>query len=79
MLKETELAYNSSYPIHLNVKKNAGSFLYLGKTISQVSLRWLIQKNVVSSVIFGATSIQQLEDNMGASGGWSLTLEELFI
>lgn len=48
-----------------------------GKSVPQVALRWLLQKNVVSSVIIGATSIKQLEDNMGASTGWSLTKEEM--
>jgi aryl-alcohol dehydrogenase-like predicted oxidoreductase len=47
-----------------------------GRTTSQVSLRWLLQKDVVSSVIFGATSLAQLDDNMGANG-WSLTEEEM--
>jgi len=31
----------------------------------------------VSSVIIGATSVQQLEDNMGAGSGWALTDEEV--
>ncbi|KAJ8310894.1 hypothetical protein KUTeg_012759 [Tegillarca granosa] len=47
-----------------------------GKTIPQVALRWLIQKNIVSSVIIGATSVEQLENNMGAGSGWSITLDE---
>jgi aryl-alcohol dehydrogenase-like predicted oxidoreductase len=47
-----------------------------GRTTSQVALRWLLQKDVVSSVIFGATTLTQLDDNMGANG-WSLTKEEL--
>lgn len=46
-----------------------------GKTVPQVALRWLLQKNVVSSVIIGCTSIQQLEDNVGASGGWEISAE----
>ena len=37
-----------------------------GKTVSQVALRWLMQKDVVCSVIIGVRSIQQLEENMGA-------------
>lgn len=49
----------------------------LGKTIPQVALRWLVQKNVVSSVIIGATSVAQVENNMGASSGWSITLDEV--
>ncbi|XP_033760799.1 1-deoxyxylulose-5-phosphate synthase YajO-like [Pecten maximus] len=48
-----------------------------GKSVPQVALRWLLQKNVVSAVIIGATSIKQLEDNMGASTGWTLTKEEM--
>jgi len=45
--------------------------------MAQVSLRWLLQKDVVSSVIFGATSVDQLENNMGAGTGWKLTPEEV--
>lgn len=47
------------------------------KSLAQVALRWLIQKDIVASVIIGVTSLAQLEDNMGASGGWSLTEEEM--
>ena len=49
-----------------------------GKTIPQVALRWLIQKDVVASVIIGATSVEQLEDNMGASTGWKLSTGEVY-
>jgi len=38
----------------------------LGKTPSQVALAWLLAKPVVSSVIFGARTLSQLEDNLGA-------------
>jgi len=47
------------------------------KTPSQVSIRWVLQKEVVPSVIIGAKSIQQLEDNMGAGTGWKLTDEQM--
>ncbi|KAH3787886.1 1-deoxyxylulose-5-phosphate synthase YajO-like [Dreissena polymorpha] len=47
------------------------------KSVAQVALRWLIQQEVVSSVIIGCTSVQQLEDNMGASSGWELSPEEM--
>ena len=46
--------------------------------MAQVALRWLLQKDVVSSVICGVTSVAQLEDNVGASTGWSLSDEEVF-
>ena len=55
------------------------SSLLSGKTIPQVAIRWLIQKEIVSSVIIGATSLSQLEDNMGASGGWELSHEEVSV
>ena len=42
-----------------------------------MALRWLLQKDVVSSVICGVTSVAQLEDNVGASKGWSLTSDEV--
>lgn len=48
-----------------------------GKTIPQVALRWLLQKPIVSSVIIGATKISQMDDNLGAGNGWSLTDEEM--
>jgi aryl-alcohol dehydrogenase-like predicted oxidoreductase len=38
----------------------------LNLTLSQVSLAWLLAKPQVSSVIFGARSMDQLEDNLGA-------------
>ncbi|CAG5122222.1 unnamed protein product [Candidula unifasciata] len=47
-----------------------------GRTTAQVSLRWLLQRDVVSSVIIGATKLAQLDDNMAANG-WSLTAEEM--
>jgi aryl-alcohol dehydrogenase-like predicted oxidoreductase len=52
-------------------------YISLGKSVAQVALRWLIQRDVVSSVIIGCTSIQQLEDNMGASAGWALTDQDV--
>ncbi|HSO40344.1 MAG TPA: aldo/keto reductase [Labilithrix sp.] len=39
----------------------------LGKTPSQVALAWLLSRPVVSSVIFGARNVAQLEDNLGAA------------
>ncbi|XP_074658078.1 1-deoxyxylulose-5-phosphate synthase YajO-like isoform X2 [Tubulanus polymorphus] len=47
------------------------------KTVVQVSLRWLLQKPSVTSVIIGVRTLAQLEDNMGASAGWCLTDEEM--
>ncbi|XP_046573745.1 1-deoxyxylulose-5-phosphate synthase YajO-like [Haliotis rubra] len=48
-----------------------------GKSMAQVSLRWLLQKDVVPSVIIGATTLAQLDDNLGAGSGWTLSAEEM--
>ena len=54
-------------------------YLCTGKSVAQVALRWLLQKDVVSSVIIGARTLEQLDDNMGAANGWTLTEEEVVI
>jgi aryl-alcohol dehydrogenase-like predicted oxidoreductase len=38
----------------------------LGKTPAQVSLAWLLGKPTVTSVIFGARTVQQVDDNLAA-------------
>jgi len=38
----------------------------LGKPPSQIALAWLLSRPVVSSVIFGARTVAQLEENLGA-------------
>ncbi|MBN8591827.1 MAG: aldo/keto reductase [Anaerolineae bacterium] len=47
-----------------------------GKTVSQVSLNWLLQRPTISSVIIGARTEAQLLDNLGAVG-WNLTPEQV--
>jgi aryl-alcohol dehydrogenase-like predicted oxidoreductase len=39
----------------------------VGKTPSQVALAWVIQQPGVSAPIFGARTLEQLEDNLGAA------------
>lgn len=39
----------------------------LGATPAQVSLAWLLRKPAVTSVIFGARSVEQLDDNLRAA------------
>lgn len=48
-----------------------------GKSVAQVAIRWLLQKEAVSSVIIGCKTVAQLEDNMGAGAGWELTAEQM--
>jgi len=52
-------------------------FLAKGKTQGQVSLRWCLQKDYIPSVIIGAKTVKQLEENMAAGSGWKLTDEEV--
>ncbi|CAE1275439.1 unnamed protein product [Acanthosepion pharaonis] len=47
------------------------------KTVTQVTLRWLLQKDIVTSVIIGAKRIDQLKENIGAAYGWELSSEEM--
>ena len=39
-----------------------------GATPSQVAIAWLLTREAVSSVVIGARTMEQLEDNLGASG-----------
>lgn len=47
-----------------------------GKTLPQVALNWVLAQPGVVAPIFGARTLQQLEDNLG-SVGWSLEGEDL--
>ncbi|GGF89792.1 aldo/keto reductase [Paenibacillus abyssi] len=46
----------------------------LDKTPSQVALNWLLQRQGITSPIFGASTLEQFEDDMGASG-WTMPEE----
>jgi aryl-alcohol dehydrogenase-like predicted oxidoreductase len=47
-----------------------------GHTLLELAFSWLLSRPVVSSVIAGATSVQQVRGN-AAAGGWKLTEAEL--
>jgi aryl-alcohol dehydrogenase-like predicted oxidoreductase len=46
------------------------------KTPAQVALRWLLEQPAVTAPIFGARTLDQLHDNLGATG-WALTEAQL--
>jgi aryl-alcohol dehydrogenase-like predicted oxidoreductase len=46
-----------------------------GKSYSQIALNWLLERAEVSSVIIGARTPEQLENNLAATG-WQLTEEQ---
>ncbi len=47
----------------------------LDKPPAQVALNWLLNKEEITSPIFGATSLEQFDENIG-SIGWRLTKEQ---
>lgn len=47
-----------------------------GKSYAQVSLNWLLRQDGVTAPIVGARTMEQLEDNLGATG-WELTEEQI--
>lgn len=47
-----------------------------GKSPAQVALNWLLQRPGVTAPIIGARTVEQLEDNLGATG-WSLNPEQM--
>ncbi len=48
-----------------------------GQTLAEMSLAWLLKDEMVTSVIIGASSVGQLEDNLKATKNISFTEEEL--
>jgi aryl-alcohol dehydrogenase-like predicted oxidoreductase len=46
-----------------------------GKSYAQISLNWLLRQEVVTAPIIGARKMDQLEDNLGATG-WELSEEQ---
>lgn len=48
----------------------------LGKSMAQVALRWVLEQEGITSVIVGATKVEQLRDNLGCSG-WNLPADLL--
>jgi L-glyceraldehyde 3-phosphate reductase len=48
-----------------------------GQTLAEMSLAWLLNKKQVTSVIVGASSVKQLQDNIGSIRNIDFTVEEL--
>ncbi len=48
----------------------------IGKSPAQVALNWVLNRPVVTYPIFGARTLEQLDDNLGAVG-WSLSKEQM--
>ncbi len=48
-----------------------------GQSLAQMSLSWLLEKQVLTSVIVGASSVRQLEDNLKAVDNYRFGSDEL--
>lgn len=48
-----------------------------GQTLAEMALAWILKNNLVTSVIIGASSVKQLEDNLKSIRNISFTEEEL--
>lgn len=48
-----------------------------GQTLAEMALAWLLKDELVTSVIIGASSVEQLADNLKALGNTSFSAEEL--
>ena len=47
-----------------------------GQTLAEMALAWVLKDDLVTSVIIGASSVGQLEDNLKAINNTSFTEEE---
>ncbi len=50
-----------------------------GQSLAEMSLAWLLKDDSVTSVIIGASSVDQLDDNLKAVGNTTFSTEELSI
>ena len=48
-----------------------------GQTLAQLALAWVLQDKRVTSVLVGASSVEQLDDNLGALDNLKFTDDEL--
>src|SRR3954464_7667747 len=48
-----------------------------GQSLAQLALAWILRDDRVTSVLIGASSVKQLEDNVGALGNLEFSSEEL--
>lgn len=47
-----------------------------GKSVSQISINWLLQRPTVCNIVIGARNEKQLKENLGAVG-WKLSKEQM--
>jgi L-glyceraldehyde 3-phosphate reductase len=60
-----------------HVRALAGIAAARGQTLAQLALSWALRDPRVTSVLIGASSVAQLEENLGAAAHTSFTTDEL--
>ena len=66
--------------VYAELKKIAGAHLRgerRGQTLAQLAIAWVLRDERVTSVLIGASSVQQLENSVGALDNLAFTPEEL--
>lgn len=63
-LRASDLNFNILDAVHAAAAE-------IGKTPAQIALNWLLQREGITSPIFGASTLEQFDDNMGAIG-WDM-------
>ena len=48
-----------------------------GQSLAQMALAWVLRDGVIASVLIGASSVEQVEQNVAALGKLGFTAEEL--
>ncbi len=48
-----------------------------GQSLAQMALAWLLKDKRVTTVLIGASSVQQLDNNLGALDNLAFTADEL--
>jgi aryl-alcohol dehydrogenase-like predicted oxidoreductase len=66
-----------SEPILAHVRALAGIAQARGQSLAQLALSWALRDPRVTSVLIGASSVAQLEENLAAAGRSDFTAEEL--
>ena len=72
-LKESDL----NETVIAKIRKLNDLALQRGQTLAEMSLSWLLAQDVVTSVLIGASKVEQILDNIKALDNLNFTAEEL--
>jgi L-glyceraldehyde 3-phosphate reductase len=63
--------------VHWRLQGLAGIAEQRGQSLAQLALAWVLRDPTVASTLVGASSVAQLEENLGALDNLEFTPEEL--